>query len=99
MRTRYTARTAPQNVARVAATLYRDDDTREPVADVFDPRAVRHLAAAPRMAEALRRALALLRDPDPDAQDVRLCEALILGALDEAGELPETATLRAGVPT
>ena len=99
MRTRYVSRTAPQNVARVAATLYRDDDPAEPIADVYAPAAVLHLAAAPRMAEALRRALFLLRDPDPDTRDAQLCAALIEGALAEAGELPETVTPGAGVPS
>lgn len=92
MRTRYLARPAPANVARVAATLYRDDNPRDPIADVFDPAAVRHLAAAPRMAEALRRALMLLRDPDAEARDADLCTAVIVGALTEAGEMPQGVT-------
>lgn len=96
MRTRYTFRQSPRNVAHVAATLYRDDDPAEPIADIFDPAAVLHLAAAPRMAEALRRALALLRDPDAEARDADLCTRVIEGALAEAGELPAAVTPGAG---
>jgi hypothetical protein len=46
---------------------------------------------APRMAAALRCALMLLRDPDAEARDAELCRAVIVGALTEAGEMPQGA--------
>lgn len=82
MKTPFIRRDAPANVLRVVATLYPDPHTFEPIADVFDPKAVPLLMAAPQMADALRHALALLRNPD--------AESVIVAALRQANE-PETA--------
>ena len=90
MKTPFIRRDAPANVLRVVATLYPDPHTFEPIADVFDPKAVPLLMAAPQMADALRHALALLRNPDAEAQDATLAESVIVAALRQANE-PETA--------
>ena len=95
MRPPYIRRDAPVNVPRVVATLYADPASFAPVADVFDIAAVPLLTAAPRLADALRHVLDLLRNPDAEAEDARLAESVIVAALRDAGELTPTT---AGTP-